>query len=449
MKNAGDYDITVKVCDFKTPSKSAHKIIDGQFFKTNVLSNAKWQEKLKRGQVLGLFTHKGRQPREQIKEIPYEDNIALSPYLCDVAKEVWCDGDSLFAGLDLFENKEYGALLKNMLQRGMNVPVSMAVRAAADMNRFYVKDLLGVDFTFKPDLEAEIVHLNFSESDTDADTDDVFCYFSYFPEDNDVTLGERFSDEPHIYSFTDNSFSEDSYEIFLPPEKYPMLQELDFKFSKDETLVNGMIPIRIRDFSSLNTNQKNFLSEVDSSFSERNTQQPDEQPTFGFVDTDEEDIETFSDEKLEEIFWDTPEIDFSLQLYLQELKLAPHQVLKKRVLEVIRWVNTTNQDKVAKASPTVKSYLDTYVLKWVHDTLNNPTEHFNLMLGLRLMNYNIKRTDLVELQRNLNRCKQMLLSSGTMQPALQTMLNHSYRKVIDGLYDYINEQCARSGHHLV
>ena len=132
MKDLGKFDITVKVCDFKTPSKSAHKVIDGNFFRSNVLRNPKWQQKLKDGLVLGLFTHKGRQPDLQRKEIPYEDNIALSPYLCNVAKDVWVDGDSLYAGLDLFENREYGALLKDMLQRKMNVPVSMAVRAASD-----------------------------------------------------------------------------------------------------------------------------------------------------------------------------------------------------------------------------------------------------------------------------------------------------------------------------
>ena len=448
MRSNNNYDITVKVCDFSTPSKSAHKIIDGAFFQNNVLDSAKWQDKLKRGQVLGLFTHKGRQPREQIREIPYEDNIALSPYLCNVAKEVWRDGDSLFAGLDLFDNREYGALLKDMLKRGMNVPVSMAVRAAADMNRFYVKDLLGVDFTFKPDLEAEIVRINFSETDDSSSQDDVFCYFSYFPEDNDVYLGSRLSvSEPKIYDMSKPvDFSDNTYEIFLPPEKYPQLEELNIKFSRDETLVNGMMPIRIRDVDSLNSAQRNFITEFDSTFFTVNDRS--NKPMVGCIEDDEE-VETFSDEKLEEIFWDTPEIDFSLQLYLQELKLAPHQVLKKRILEVIRWVSANNQDKVAKASPTIKSYIDTYVLKWVHDTLNNPTEHFNLMLGLRLMNYNINRTDLVDLQRNLNRCKQMLLQSGSMQPALQTTLNHSYRKVIDGLYDYINGQCARSGHHLV
>jgi hypothetical protein len=437
MKNLNNFDITVKVCDFKTPSKSAHKVIDGSFFRSNVLRNPKWQQKLADGLVLGLFTHKGRQPDLQRKEIPYEDNIALSPYLCNVAKDVWVDGDSLYAGLDLFEKREYGALLKDMLQRKMNVPVSMAVRAASDFNNFYVKDLLGVDFTFKPDLEAEIVHVNFSE--TESDPEDVFCYFSYEPTEGDIVFNNNII-EPTKKIF-DMGFSTENYEIFIPPEKYRQLEELDFKFSRDETLVNGMMPITIRNMDNLTKAQQDFISEFDSS-ANFSTSEPNIQ------DNQDDDITIFSDEKLNELFLD-PEIDFSLQQYLQELKLAPFQVLKKRVMEVIRWVSSNNQERVAKASPTLKSYLDTYILKWVHDVLNNPTEKFNLMLGLRLTNYNIDRRDLIELQRCFNRSKQMLLQNGVMQQSIQTSLNYAYRKVLSGLYDYINKQCSRSGHHLI
>ena len=155
-------------------------------------------------------------------------------------------------------------------------------------------------------------------------------------------------------------------------------------------------------------------------------------------------MEEFSDTEYHEDFYE----NFSLQQYIQELRLSPHQVLRKRIMEVIRWVNSNSQDKVTIQTPVLKAYVDTYVLKWVQDILNNPEEKFNLIVGLRLTSYNINRKALINLQRSLNRTKQALMSTAVMPPYLQKDVNNAYQTVLSGIYDYINERCEPSGHRL-
>lgn len=439
MRDFDKFDITVKVCDFHTPSKSAGKIIDGLFMKTNVLGNKKWRDKLSRGQILGLFTHKGRQPQEQMNAIPYEDNIAISPYLCNVAKDVWTENDALYAGLDVFEDLKYGKILKDMLSRGMNVPVSMAVRATSDFQRFYVKDLLGVDFTFKPDLEAEVIQVNFSES---GEEEEGIYQFSNILGEDDIHFSDKFKSELETMSYSaatpiGNPFEE--HEIFLKPEKFKELDRLNFRYSKDETMVDGKIPVKIKDVSKLNNEQRRFISENDSDFSVVDS---------GPAGEDIHDISgsMFSyKEHTEDGF---SELAFSLQQYIQELKLSPHQVLRKRIMEVIRWVSSNPQDRVNAQTSVLKAYIDTYMMKWVQDVLNHPEEKFNLIVGLRLTAYNINRKVLIDLQRSLNRTKQSLMSTAVMPPYLQKGVNHAFQSCLQGIYDYINEKCSGSGHRL-
>lgn len=488
-RDLSNYDVTVKVCDFKTPSKSAGKIIDGSYMIAHVISDDRWQKKLRDGHVLGLFTHKGRQPREQINEIPYEDNMAISPYLCNVTKDVWVDNNELYAGINIFKDMEYGKLLMDMLSKGINVPVSMSVKAHADSNKYYVDDLLGVDFTFRPDLAAEVINVNFSEN---SEGGGVY-HFAFVPEEKDIQVNtERLSkvvnnvqnkelkknesDGSTIINFRESVFTklknkidnhrankeldanEDVYEVFIKPDKLKDLDALKIKYSKDNKLTNGYVAIRIKNLSNLTDEQLNFIQENDSSFCEspvgsslnelKEIVKPDDGITRHTImdyinDTDVKDFSSLFDS------YPTELMNFSLIQYLQELRLAPHQVLRRRINEVIRMMNSKKQDWVIEKSALMKSYIDTYVLKWIQDILNNPAEKFNIIIGLRLSSYNIPRNDLMDLQRVLNRTKTHLLSTSIMPPQLQKEVNHKFQSVMNKLFDYINSQCITSGNHLV
>lgn len=488
-RDLSNYDVTVKVCDFKTPSKSAGKIIDGSYMITHVISDDRWQKKLRDGHVLGLFTHKGRQPREQINEIPYEDNMAISPYLCNMAKDVWVSDNCLYAGLNLFKEKEYGKLLMDMLSKGINVPVSMSVKAHADTNKYYVDDLLGVDFTFRPDLAAEVINVNFSEN---SENGGVY-HFAFVPDEKDIQvnkeklskvvnnvqnkeLGGEDKDGSTIVNFRESVFTklknkidnhrankeldadEDVYEVYIKPDKLKELDALKIRYSKDNKLTNGYIAIKIKNLSNLTDEQLNFIQENDSSFCEspvgsslsevKDIIKPDDPVTrrtvMDYIKSDiTQDFSSLFDSYPAEL------MNFSLIQYLQELRLAPHQVLRRRINEVIRMINSKKQDWVIEKSSLMKSYIDTYVLKWIQDILNNPAEKFNIIIGLRLANYRIPRNELMDLQRVLNRTKANLLSTSIMPPQLQKEVNHKFQSVMLKLYDYINSQCVTSGNHLV
>ena len=157
-------DVTIQICDFKTRSKSANKLIDKSSVE-KVLASDKFKTSLKMGRILGLATHKSRYEIAD-PNIPMEDQILTSPYLANCARKIWIDNskETLMGEFDLL-NTTYGNLIKDMLRKGIMIPVSMSVSATADNDKYYVDDLLGVDFTERPDLNASIQKVNFSEAD--------------------------------------------------------------------------------------------------------------------------------------------------------------------------------------------------------------------------------------------------------------------------------------------
>lgn len=204
-----EFDVIVQVCDFHTRSKNAKKSIDKDAFIKNVLNNEKWQKKLADGHILGLFTHLGRNSDNHSRMIPYEDNISISPYLCNVTKKVWIEDDNLYAGIKILDEYEYGRKLKYLIKSGILVPVSMSVKAYDNIDKYFVEDLIGIDFTFRPDLEAKVIKVNFSEGSS---TEGVYS-FSVVPdsiryvgsdEATEVEFSEDELDDIELFSATDS-----------------------------------------------------------------------------------------------------------------------------------------------------------------------------------------------------------------------------------------------------
>jgi hypothetical protein len=52
-------DVTIQICDFKTRSKSANKLIDKDSMR-KVVSSEAFKKSLELGRILGLATHKSR-----------------------------------------------------------------------------------------------------------------------------------------------------------------------------------------------------------------------------------------------------------------------------------------------------------------------------------------------------------------------------------------------------
>lgn len=157
-------DLTIKVCDFIHPSKSAHKYIDKESVR-KAIDNETFRKDLARGKILGLATHKDRYHLDD-QNIPFSDNVLVSPYLANVCRKMWIDdvNECLMGEFDLLDT-EYGRLMRDMYKKGIYTPVSMSVQAniSRDGTKYEVSQILGVDFTGSPDLEAEVLSVSFSE----------------------------------------------------------------------------------------------------------------------------------------------------------------------------------------------------------------------------------------------------------------------------------------------
>lgn len=395
MPDRKDYDVVVKVCDFTTKSKTAGKVIDKESFVKNVLEDSKFKLDLAAGKILGLFTHKGRYDPQSPK-IPYADNIANSPYLSNVTKALWVEGDDLLAGIDILKDTEAGKKLTSFFKSKVKVPVSMSVKARGTIDKYLVESLYGIDFTFEPDLESEVLAVNFSNNSESKDTG--IYEFSYLA---DVKV---------------NNPDEEGDADFSTPD------ELDEKYY----IVRGSNDKEFWDGTQWSSTDypKSFDTELEAStyVSDNNL--------------DDAKVVYFSD------------LNFSLRTYLTEMELAPYQILRRRIFEVITMVSQRKQDWIDKHADVLKGYISNYIMQWIQGILNNPDSQFNLTVGLQLNRYVKDRSRLMELQRSMTRVRQQLNQNGIITNQVQKTVNTSYQKVLTSIYEFINDKTYTSGKRL-
>lgn len=190
------YDLVIKVCDFNKRALVEKKFIDKDSV-VKLINTDKFKEDLKLGRKLGLLTHNDRyKEREFSKDIPYCDNILLSSTLCSVTKDMQIEGDSIVAGIDLLDTED-GRKIRSMIEKGIPMGVSMACRMptslANDRDKFYLSEILGVDFTLSPDLDTELLAVNFSATDATDSDGDVLHVYSTKNLTNDRILSKNFS----------------------------------------------------------------------------------------------------------------------------------------------------------------------------------------------------------------------------------------------------------------
>lgn len=157
------YSCVVKFIDFSKRSRSEKKFIDKESVLQTV-NSPEFQDRLTNGRMLGLFTHRGRNDRLLARDVPYEDAILLSPDFVNVTREVEVTDEGAFAGMDIV-NYNQGPLVKEMLKSKLPISVSMATKSVPTRDAYIVKDIMGIDFTMKPDLDASVISVNFSQED--------------------------------------------------------------------------------------------------------------------------------------------------------------------------------------------------------------------------------------------------------------------------------------------
>jgi len=596
-------DLTIQVCSFNTPSKSAHKYIDKQSVET-VLNSERFKENLKKGRLLGLFTHKDRYTVDD-KNIPFEDNIATSKFLCNCCRKMWIDEqrNALMGDFDLLNN-DYGNLLRDMYKKGIMMPVSMSVSAHADNSKYYIDDILGVDMTQRPDLEAEVVSVSFSEHNTNEgsvrvcfsqvldesncvvncsnteeivdedvvsvdniinkptyDSDEGLADVNPNPNDAPISTGiptEQSISESRIAQINkvadankrgyvevtrvggikeDEDFEDDTNN--RTPNRVSNVIVSDNRVSAPDSLVNKLDNVSNKlDVVSAQIDNSN-LSDTDTlnknldKFKPVDEDKVSEQPVVTNLNTDGGDVvknqtnldcggvagnsisnidptlNEFSEEVLdntnyEEIHKDidvadqmtadqlkqlpnkitstvetvfseltekkqlncselsiedlkasamkkngTVPTDFSISSYVAEFNLQPWQVLKRRISEVIQICRAKKQDWINANYEKLRAYFDSYILTWVQNILNNPSTEFNIILGLRLANYQVENKKMREFNRTIKRMRTQLNNVGFMDKLLQNKLNTQFQAIENDIYTFINNKVGESGKKFV
>ena len=562
-------DLTIQVCSFNTPSKSAHKYIDKQSVKA-VLASEKFKENLKKGRLLGLFTHKDRYTVDD-KNIPFEDNIATSKFLCNCCRNMWIDEqrNALMGDFDLLNN-EYGNLLRDMYKKGIMMPVSMSVSAHADNSKYYIDDILGVDMTQRPDLEAEVVSVSFSEKSSDNEhmkvcfsqiLDESNCSVNYSDEEDNLNKVNNTDEDNHVIDVeNDNIIAPKKFEtvevtrvggikededfedvvVKSTPSKEPeglvnkieklnntlditneklsgksLTKELKNNADVDDSIGNVNIPIsRAKPVNNevvgsetvvtnLNTdndkvveNQTNLdcgsvagneVSNIDpivneDNFSEDELDNKDYEEIHKDIDVADQmtedqlkqlpnkitsTVETVFSElnKYKQLNCSTLDInklkesamrkngtiptEFSITSYVAEFNLQPWQVLRRRINEVIQICRAKKQDWINTNYERLRTYFDSYILTWVQNILNNPSTEFNIILGLRLANYQVDNKKMREFNRTIKRMRTQLNNVGYMDKQLQNKLNTQFQAIENDIYTFINNKVGESGKKFV
>jgi hypothetical protein len=109
-----DYSVIVRVLNFDKVSKSEKKYINKETFLKNVINNPDLIEKMKVGQLPGLFTHSSRDSKVMDRSIPYVDNIIRDTDFCNFTAALDVDGSDVYAGINII-NYGKGLLLKEMI----------------------------------------------------------------------------------------------------------------------------------------------------------------------------------------------------------------------------------------------------------------------------------------------------------------------------------------------
>lgn len=477
-------DVIIRITDFFTKSRSASKLIDKNSVK-KVINSERFKVNLSMGRILGLATHKSRYEVDD-QHIPLEDNILTSPYLANVAKRVWIDEskDCLMGEFDLLDT-QYGRLIKDFLKKGIMIPVSMSVSATADNDKYYIDDLLGVDFTMRPDLNAAIEKVNFSEKDLPGDTvyekdgkqyvsfshlltnEDIICNFS----DDGVEIEQSICEdcgEPIDSCICSTTNSKGirregrckchSETMVARPKVTESEQKVDIEKAKPvpntevgsvEVLTNLDTNVSGEDTEDITPNEY-FNTKL---FNELGISSNDNlNVTLEDIHKDIPIEDQLSRQQLVElpntmttVVNETVSNNFSVQQYMAEMQMQPYAILFRRINEVIQLCRSKKQEWINDNIDKLKAYFDSYVLTWVNAALTNSNKEFNINLGLRLTKYNIDNKKMLNLNRIMKRMRKQLESTGWITKPIQQELNSAYQAIEDDIYKFIDDKIKPQG----
>lgn len=335
-----NYDLKIVCVNFSLPTKGTKKPMNRESFEVNVHNNPEFRKDLREGKLLGLFTHAGRYYDKLNKTIPYSDNIASHPQLANYIVEEEIVGNEVHLSLKLIDKPEGGALVRSMLEQGINVGVSMSTHCdPLKTDAYYITKLLGVDFTMDPAfMGTGIIEKNFSE-------DEGELYNSI----GTSILGG--TGQPEIVNFSCNS------------------RVLDCKIPQNKV---WHIPFSLEGFKAINNVKDYFgtITRFDNYLFDKTSLQHKEIK-----------MEHFSKEMAV-----NPQHFALLKQMIIEAKYPPFRRLSRRIEELVREVKGKPTEYIEQHKDIYFAFINDPIYNWISKAFNSE-KRVMLSIGLRLSKF--------------------------------------------------------------
>jgi len=157
-----------QLCDFSIPFNGKKKL--DQDSMQAILDSATWKSKLISHNTMGTISHKSRWEVEKGKVdnfgLPQSDIMVLDGTAANCVDNLWIEGTKLYCDLQVL-NTPLGKRIEDLINLDkINPDVSMVIRYDEYPDRIKITDFIGVDFTFDPALQTELL-ATFSKSSTE------------------------------------------------------------------------------------------------------------------------------------------------------------------------------------------------------------------------------------------------------------------------------------------
>lgn len=123
------------------------------------------------------------------------------------------------------------------------------------------------------------------------------------------------------------------------------------------------------------------------------------------------------------------QVNFTLLEYLREYKMTPKNILKRRVRDVVNYVNSKPAELVIENRDLLINYLNDFLYQQIIKAINESDGAINIIyaLGLNLFLSDIKPAKKLQIQ--LTKLRKQLLNTGVMNKMIQTSVKECYNEM--------------------
>ena len=161
-----------QLCDFDAVLPNGKKMDKRSMEK--ILESADFQERMKTHDMMGTISHKMRWDTEESKKksdrLPQSDLLFLNGEAANCTEKLWIEDNKLVCEMQVLHTP-LGDRITDLIKKDKIYPdVSMVVRQDIVGDVVILKDFIGVDFTFLPALQTELLEAYSKKSDPSINT---------------------------------------------------------------------------------------------------------------------------------------------------------------------------------------------------------------------------------------------------------------------------------------